>query len=281
MAVEAAGAGVDLSPTSPLAPGPLTTLAAEGIELDIAAAAGGRIAQVRCDGVDQLLAFGAHDATAAIAWGCYPMVPWCGRIRDGRFAFAGDHHQLPANLGAHAIHGVGFLLPWRVTGQGERHVALELALPRDHRWPFGGIARQRFELAGRRLELSLSVTAGDRAMPVSLGWHPWFLKPDRLEFAPEAMYPRDAAGIALAPPGPVRTGPWDDCFVNRREVVLHRAGQRLRIRSDCTDWVVYDGSDAATCVEPQTAPPDAFNLQPAARLRAGETLDARCVLSWD
>ena len=61
MAVEAAGAGVDLTPTSPLGPGPLLTIAADGIELDVAAAAGGRIAQIRCDGVDQLLAWGAHD----------------------------------------------------------------------------------------------------------------------------------------------------------------------------------------------------------------------------
>ena len=264
-----------------MAPGPLLTLAAGDIELDIAASAGGRIAQIRCDGVDQLLGYGVHGAGTAIAWGCYPMVPWCGRIRDGRFAFAGVRHQLPANLGPHAIHGVGFLMPWRVTAQGVRHVTLELVLPRDHRWPFGGIARQRFEVSGPQLQLSLSVTAAERAMPASLGWHPWFLKPDRLAFAPEAMYPRDAAGIAVLPPGPVQPGPWDDCFVNRREVVLHRGGQRLRMSSACTDWVVYDGADVATCVEPQTAPPDAFNLQPGALLRPGETLAASCLLTWD
>lgn len=281
MAVEAAGAGVDLTPTSPLPPGPLLTIAADGIELDVAAAAGGRIAQIRCDGVDQLLAWGAHGATAAIAWGCYPMVPWCGRIRDGRFAFGGERHQLPVNLGPHAIHGVGFLMPWQVTGQGECHVELELALPRDHRWPFGGVARQRFELGERQLRLGLAVTADGHAMPASIGWHPWFLKPDRLEFTPDAMYPRDAEGIALLPPGPVRPGPWDDCFVNRRDVLLHRAGQRLRVSSACSDWVVYDGTEAATCVEPQTAPPDAFNLQPDAMLRPGETLAAHCVLRWE
>ncbi|MDH5832893.1 aldose 1-epimerase [Luteimonas kalidii] len=281
MAADAADGGIDPGPTSPLAPGPLLTLATGAIELDIAAAAGGRIAQIRCDGVDQLLAHGAHGATTAIAWGCYPMVPWCGRIRHGRFEFEGLARQLPVNLGPHAIHGVGFLMPWQVTGQDAQHVALELGLPRDHRWPFGGIARQRFDISGRQLRLTLSVIAEDQAMPAALGWHPWFLKPDRLEFVPEAMYPRDQEGIAVLPPGPVRPGPWDDCFVNRREVVLHRGGQRLRVWSGCSDWVVYDGTEFATCVEAQTAPPDAFNLQPGQMLRPGETLTAQCLMAWD
>ena len=29
-----------------------------------------------------------------IRWGCYPMAPFAGRIRDGRFRYAGREHQL-------------------------------------------------------------------------------------------------------------------------------------------------------------------------------------------
>ncbi len=281
MADDATGADADPAATSPLAPGPLLTIGEAGLEVDIAAVAGGRVAQIRCDGVEQLIGYGEHGAEAALAWGSYPMVPWCGRIRRGRFGFEGRAHQLPVNLGGHAIHGVGFLMPWEVLEHGPRHACLELAMPTDRRWPFGGIARQRLEVSGRRLELVLSATAGEQAMPVSFGWHPWFRKPERMEFHPEAMYRRDADGIAVLPPGPVPAGPWDDCFVNRREVVLHRGGQRVRLASECSDWVVYDQPAFATCVEPQTAPPDVFNLQPEQALQPGQTLSARLTMQWD
>ena len=268
-------------PLVPLSPGPLLTIADGALSVDVAPRAGGRIAQIRCDGVEQLVGHGEHDSEAAIAWGCYPMVPWCGRVRDGGFEFEGRRYQLPRNLDGHAIHGLGFLLPWQVVVQSVRHVEMELALPSDGRWPFGGLAAQRIEIAGRQLTLSLSVTAVEQAFPASLGWHPWFRKPERLEFSPEAMYPRAADGIATHPAGEVRPGPWDDCFVNRHDVVLHRAGQRLVVSSECRDWVVYDGTGHATCVEPQTAPPDAFNLMPDLALQPGETLAMQCTLRWD
>lgn len=270
-----------LDPDMPLPPGPLLRIADGALVVEIAPSAGGRIAQVHCDGIAQLLGHGEHGATGAIAWGSYPMVPWCGRVRDGAFVFDGVRHQLPVDADGHALHGLGFLLPWRVSEHSTRHVAMELALPRDARWPFGGLARQRIEVQGRRLAMTLSMTATDRAMPVALGWHPWLRKPDRLEFRPESMYPRDARGIAVLPPGEVRPGPWDDCFVNREEVVACRAGQRLRMTSDCRDWVIYDVPDFATCVEPQSAPPDSFNLRPELALQPGDTMTVRFSMAWD
>ena len=38
-----------------------------------------------------------------IRWGAYPMAPWAGRIRDGRFTFRGRDVRLPLNLPPHAI----------------------------------------------------------------------------------------------------------------------------------------------------------------------------------
>ena len=43
-----------------------------------------------------------------MSWGCYPMVPWAGRVRRGRFVFADGTYQLPINMAPHAIHGTGF-----------------------------------------------------------------------------------------------------------------------------------------------------------------------------
>ena len=68
------------------------------------------------------------------------------------------------------------------------------------------------------------------------------------------------------------TGPWDDCFVNTEPVALTFDGVDVEtaIRT-APDWVVYDMPAHATCVEPQSGPPDAFNIRPN-RLEPGETL---------
>ena len=58
----------------------------------------------------------------------------------------------------------------------------------------------------------------------------------------------------------------------RVPVELSIGGVDLRMRSGCTDWVVYDIPAHATCVEPQSAPPDAFNIRPH-RLEPGEGLE--------
>ena len=117
-------------------------------------------------------------------------------------------------------------------------------------------------------------------MPAVIGWHPWFLKPDRVEFHPTAIYPRDAEGIACMPVVEPTPGPWDDCFLNTGDVVVHRRGQRLRLSSDLDHWVVYDETDRATCIEPQSGPPDAFTLAPRV-LQPGQALDAWFRIDWE
>jgi aldose 1-epimerase len=263
---------------APIAPGPLITIAKGPLSVEIAPAAGGRIAQIVRDGVEWLV---GHDeqASAMIAWGSYPMVPWAGRIRRGRFDFQDRSYQLPLNLGEHAIHGVAFAMPWRVDAHSRNHAELSLALPDDERWPFGGTSRQRFEVGENRLRMTLSVTAGERAMPAAIGWHPWFRKPERIGFSPTLAYPRDEEGIATRPLAQAPPGPWDDCFVNEDPVQIHRCGQSLTLTSDCTHWVVYDETGHATCIEPQSGPPDGFNLEPM-RLAPGASIDAWFLFEW-
>jgi len=264
----------------PLAPGPLTRIGSGRVEVTIAPQAGGRLAQVRCDGLDWLRSHDDGD-TAAIAWGCYPMLPWAGRLRHGRFSFEGRQYQLPATLDGHAIHGVGYLLPWRTEALGPDSIDLVLDLPCDESWPFGGTARQRILVQESSLKLELSLQAGRQPMPRPvLGWHPWFRKPEPLDFLPTHHYLRDAAGIATTRQAAIPSGPWDDCFINQHPVVLHRAGHSLLLRSGCDHWVVYDAPADATCVEPQDGPPDAFNLRPGPGLAPGESTAAWCVLEW-
>ncbi len=272
-----AGSAVDA--TDPLAPGPLLRIGDDRLQVDIAPVAGGRIAAIRYDDVPLLLGHGESDGTA-IGWGCFPMVPWAGRIRDGRFRLEGREIGLRRTFGRHAIHGVGFLMPWRVIAHGARRIDLSLSLPEDARWPFGGSARQSILVDDEGvLEMTLSVTAGAQPMPVTLGWHPWFRKPARLDFRPYAMYPRDADGIAVRPTGAPGGGPFDDCFLNDAPVDLEIDGIALQMTSDCGHWVLYDMPPDATCVEPQTGPPDAPTLAPEVLAR-GQTRSAWCRLAW-
>jgi len=263
---------------APMPVGPLHWLRSGALEVALAPEAGGRIAQLRYEGVDWLVG-PEEGGSATIAWGCYPMVPWAGRVRRGRFNFEGRPYALPINFEEHAIHGVGFSRPWQVEHIAAAAATLSLALPQDDYWPFGGTATQAVELTPNRLRMQLTAQAGDRAMPAVLGWHPWFRKPDRLTFIPDAMYPRDDEGIAVLPLGAPTQGPWDDCFVSRGDVTLVRGGQQLQVRSDTDHWVVYDGAAHATCVEPQTGPPDGFTLVPN-RLEPGQRLGVTLELEW-
>lgn len=231
---------------------------------------------MRYNGVDWLVGE-QEGGAAAIGWGCYPMVPWAGRLRRGRFVFDGNRYALPTNFGGHAIHGVGFSRPWQVDSLGADSATLSLELPEDGYWPFGGRATQVIRMLADRLELRLAVQAGDQAMPATLGWHPWFRKPDQVLFSPSAMYPRDGEGIAVLPCIAPTPGPWDDCFISQAEVTLVSGDQRLQLRADTDHWVVYDGAAHATCVEPQTGPPDGFTLAPK-RLEPGQTLELNLMI---
>jgi aldose 1-epimerase len=277
MALETASPKDDAQ--APLPAGRLYWLRAGALEVALAPEAGGRIAQMRYDGMDWLVGEDEGGA-AAIGWGCYPMVPWAGRIRQGRFSFDDTRYALPTNLGAHAIHGVGFSRPWHVDGLDASSAVLSLELPEDGHWPFGGRATQTVHVLPDRLELRLAVQAGHKAMPAVLGWHPWFRKPDQLLFSPSAMYPRDGEGIAALPCIAPAHGPWDDCFINQAEVVLVSGAQRLELRADTDHWVVYDGAAHATCVEPQTGPPDGFTLAPR-RLAPGQRVALTFTMRWE
>ena len=171
-------------------------------------------------------------------------------------------------------------MPWQVDEHSATRAGLSLRLPEDERWPFGGVARQLIEVDERRLRMALTLTAGDRPMPATIGWHPWFLKPDRLDFTPSHLYPRDEQGIASLPLIAPSRGPWDDCFLSDEPIFLRRGGQRVRLESDCNHWVVYDETDHATCVEPQSGPPDAFNLRLSKRLAPQESLSRWFLMTW-
>ncbi|MGD9705342.1 MAG: aldose 1-epimerase [Acidimicrobiia bacterium] len=235
-------------------------------------AAGGRVASIVIGGREVLVTGSPSDDP--MSWGAFPMVPWAGRVRHGCFSFEDRVYELPINLAPHAIHGTGFTRAWAVEDDGS------LSLTLDEDWPFGGTARQHFELHADHLVCVLEVEAGDQPMPAQVGWHPWFLKPDQLRFEAEHVYVRDDEGVptgALVPPD---DGPWDDCFTGvRQPVELHYPGLSLLVSSSCDHWVLYDQPEHATCVEPQSGPPDGFTLCPEV-VSPGEPLRHTMTIAW-
>jgi aldose 1-epimerase len=243
---------------------------------DVDAANGGRVAALNVDGVDLIV--GPDPSLPQLGWGSYPMVPFIGRIRRGTFNFDGAEYRMPINFEPHAIHGTGFNQSWDVVDRHGSCVALQCQLD----WMFGGSSEQIIDLADDSLTCTLAVRAGEVPMPVSIGWHPWFTKPDRVDLRFATMYVRDddyiPDGRTVSPPPPP---PWDDCFTGALATPrIWIGGWEVTIDSDCDNWVVYDMPDYGTCVEPQTAPADAFNLGLAHRLEPGEELRRTMTIRW-
>jgi aldose 1-epimerase len=262
------------------------TLTAGAAEATVSPGNGGRITSLRTGGVE-LLRQGER-------YGCFPMAPWCGRIRDGRFRDGGTVHRMPLNAAPHAIHGTARDNAWRVARRepDEAVITLDLTDP----WPYPARLTQVVALTEESLTLTLAIETYDSSFPAQLGWHPWFNRHlsgggegggngegALIEFAPAWQEERGEdhlpTGRRLEKPLP---GPWDDCFGMPQgvDVTVRWPGQlELKVTSPEKWVVVYDEQDAALCVEPQTGPPDGLNTTPRL-VTPLEPLEATTTWSW-
>lgn len=125
----------------------------------------------------------------------FPLVPYCNRVRDGRFSFQGRDIRLSPNLPGqkHPLHGQGWRGVWTVVDAGE-HFA-ELAF--DHaagEWPWTYEARFAVVLTGQAMEISVACrNLSDQTMPCGLGLHPYYPCDGRtiLDTAAEAVWTVD------------------------------------------------------------------------------------------
>jgi len=214
-------------------------------------------------------------------WGSYPMAPFAGRIRFGRFDFRGRTVEVERRMEPHAIHGMVDDVEWRIIASTatDLHVRVEP----DQRWPFECVVEQRFSLRPERLRIEGTVVALE-TMPAQIGWHPWFRRPTSIDHRFREWLPRDADGLpgtkAVADP-PSLDSLVDDCFVSSGDPIPVRVGPaRLVLSSDCSHWVVYNGAAHGVCVEPQSGPPNAVETG-AHVLEAGETLDRWFEIAWE
>ncbi|MFD8913066.1 aldose 1-epimerase [Streptomyces sp. NPDC059575] len=252
-------------------------LAAGDAEVVVRPGKGGRVAGLKVGGTE-LLRQGER-------FGCFPMVPWCGRIRDGRFLDGGVVRQMPLNSPPHAIHGTTRDGAWRTArvSADEAVLTYELTDP----WPHPGRVTQIVSLGEDSLTLTMAVETYEDSFPAQIGWHPWFNRTlggegVRIDFTPAWQEERGADHLPTGNRIDPQPGPWDDCFgmPDGVDVTLTWPGRlELKLTSREQWAVVYDEQDAAVCVEPQTGPPNGLNTAPRL-VTPLEPLETSTTWSW-
>jgi aldose 1-epimerase len=254
----------------------LISLQSGKVSAVIDSAHGSRLSSLRFDGFEILV---QRTTNESLLWGCYPMVPWAGRMRNATFQHSGSTYHVPCDvnptIAPHAIHGFVHDAKWTIVDASATEATLRTNF--DPRWPFVGWVEQRIIVDSTSIHLQLIVHATDASgsevtMPAQVGWHPWFSRPVNLGAAFKSMYVRDSEGIATtrAPSPSIRQFedqlqlPLDDCFTDTESTptLSYSNGLAVRLESDCSHWVVYNEPRHAICVEPQSGPPNGINSEP-------------------
>lgn len=152
----------------------MISVTAAGYELLLAPEIGGSIATLTFEGRTVLR--GSDTPVNPLDCGCFPLVPYCNRIRGGSFRFRGRQVTIAPNMAGDPspLHGDGWLGPWRVESRGEDEASLSFA-HEPGEWPWAYAARQSFRLSGAGLEAEISCrNLSDEPMPCGLGFHPYF-----------------------------------------------------------------------------------------------------------
>jgi aldose 1-epimerase len=203
------------------------------------------------------------------------LVPFPGRIANGRYAFDGRPFQLECNdkEGPNAIHGFVRSLPWHVLKALANKVTCGVRLDAEtyaaRGYPFSLDIAVTYELDAQGLSCAFLVkNVGDRAAPVGVGFHPYFTVGTSLIDEAEAQIP--AAGYVefneqLSPTGTIleveATG-WDyrrfrkigqqrfnHCYVNLERDAEGMATATLRhAPSNRAIDIVMDSSFSAVVV---------------------------------
>ncbi|MEO6625546.1 MAG: aldose 1-epimerase [Burkholderiaceae bacterium] len=253
----------------------LLTLRRGALRCHIAPALGGAIAGLWYDDIAVLRPPPRAGLFHVRESGSYPLLPFSNRIGQARMAWEGTRHDLAPNFSPepHAIHGVGWQRPWDVAALQADLAHLTLRHAGDSGWPFAFGATQTLRLDTDALELDLVLTNRARhAVPVGLGWHPYFAKrPEshigffaagRWEMGPDKL-PTERAPVSGMAVGCAALDV-DHCFdgwggsVHLHDVFLHTT-----LSSDLGYLVVFTHpSRDFIAIEPVSHVNNALNLAP-------------------
>jgi len=242
---------------------------------------GGSLAALRYRGTDILRPMPTA-STNPLEAACFPLAPYCNRIRDGRFHFAGREIVLPPNFPPepHSLHGLAWQTAWTVESQAENKCLLVHDYDGTRAWPWAYHAQQRIRLGPRGCAITLVLTnRSTEAMPAGLGLHPYFrCRPEaEVRFVSDHVLltgadplptgitaPADHfAPFAAGTPLPLET--IDHCFVRwHGEAGMSDSLGSITLEADGAPHLhLYAPADrSALCLEPVTHTPDAPNRAP-------------------
>lgn len=283
----------------------MTKIISESSELVLSPVTGGAVISLTLDGTSVLRSGPTivRPDWNPLDYGSFPLVPFSGRIANGRFCANEQTIKLPANLAPepHAIHGHGWQSAWTTETVSGRSATLSYHHNPDA-WPWSYEAKQHFVLDRLSLFLTLTLTnTSDSAMPAGLGWHPYFPRKDAELLLPtESVWLSDENMIPQAPepvtglmdlrsPKRVEQLNLDYAFnVTKSEAVITYPEYAVTLRADpkFTKSIVYvPPGENYFCVEPVTHSPDAINsalpqsITGLKWLEPGETLSGKIELS--
>ncbi|HEY6483350.1 MAG TPA: hypothetical protein VIY54_07470 [Steroidobacteraceae bacterium] len=241
----------------------------------------------------------------ALNMSSFPLLPYAGRLRAGRFEFETRKIVYPLNAlpERHSSHGDGFTQPWTLARLTRHEAILQLLSAPDA--PIRYAARQAIALHERQLDVILTVrNIEERRVPFEVGFHPYFahrhaarlsahlpgicnwdteLMPTTRSVNPRA--PEFAAGMAAGElPEACEYFGWD----GRATIEWPAAGVRVTLVTDpaLSHVVIWaPAGEDFFCFEPLSHATDSFNRcradpqEPAPRgFAPGESL--RQVLSF-
>jgi aldose 1-epimerase len=228
---------------------------------------GARLVSWKVHGIELL----AHHGDDPVEFGMYPMAPWAGRVRDNAISpeaarrmgvDAPEGVDLDVNYGDWAIHGTCFTSPVDSMAQDADTVISRQLIPR---WPWPTELVNTWRIRDDGFDATMTVKA-EQASPVIVGWHPWFRRTINESSAKWSM---DEATVATRD-GAFPTeqwmdltetdGPYDDAFhcPSKRVDITWSGVVSLTVQSSHPWFVIFDETDDAICVEPQTQIPNAW-----------------------
>ncbi|MBG85108.1 MAG: hypothetical protein CMJ40_11265 [Phycisphaerae bacterium] len=214
------------------------------------------------------------------------LYPWANRLRSDRWSFQGRSVDLKGMPGVHRdgnglpMHGL--LLRWADwTFSSEENACTASIEWSDHErlmeaFPFSHRLQIEWSLDGKGLAVTTNIEARDEAVPISFGWHPYFVLPGVAREGVTMDLPSlfrvslDSRGLPNDhSPEPMPAAihelsqrAWDDCFLGIHD------GSRATIRggSIAIDFEFLEGWKAMQVYSPEDA--DYVCLEPMTALTA-------------
>jgi galactose mutarotase-like enzyme len=210
------------------------------------------------------------DPALSVRGGIPLLFPICGNLPEDAYTLDGKSYSL-------VQHGFARNLPWHVTNQStDNGASVTVTLKSDDHtragYPFDFELNYTYTLRGNQLEMRYGHTnLSDRAMPFSMGIHPYFAAADKSQLSVEL--PSTTYKIKGSPDGQSFGGAFDFdseeidfAFVNLtdRAATVTDASRKLKLTTTYDDsystlvfWAVK-GKDFY-CLEPWTGPRNAMN----------------------